>query len=1061
MAQLSLADYAHDAPPSTTVLAWKSLAEEASRRGIILFRWSLFPLPMPTWGPLKAGKAAENTWNSRLVEALHKVGVRSAEFERIYTVHKDGREVQSKPDISFSNGGVHVVSGKFGARKELEAYKSADEYKEILAPTLKRLGEKIGEVFAVTYPASKGEKFHLHVLPRGNHPEISLTLDTLDEVAGEMYTAVQGLIAELEKRQEPVLDEARRLLRWGAEDLAMTLKGVGLTELEQIFGGHTFFESVLRPRLKGEMRAYALRLGAAYLFVNQVLFYVLLSHEAARAGVEMKAQYPDIKPEHYASPKTLRDEYFERVRSKNYEPVYGFDVAQFFKGDSAEDACSSMVHGMVAFAPKLDVPDLMGQVFQTLIPLEIRKPLGAHYTNPRAAALLARLAIRSADDKLLDPACGSGTLLVAAYRRKRGLAGDVDLKALHHRFVEEDIMGIDAMGFVAHLAAVNLALQQPLTETDHVQIGTADSTSKFPGDLLSPTEAALPREFQQGNLQQTFGGKAGVKRKSRVVQVSTKEPRPIHLNKVDLVITNPPFTSWNNMARAYRESLNKTFANERAEYREVLYWKVSQQVHFLLLADRFLKQEGRLAAVLPLTTFTGHAFQPLVRFILGNYTIEYVVAGFGRSAYSEDTSLMECLVVARKTWPSAGSRFRLVATLRPPTRWTDDDVDAIAEAAESGTSVPNLVRVKEFKQEDLAPGGETLAGMLLRVNDAYDRALVSLTQVFGASSHSMVTIEDLMRRGVKINEVYHGDDRPLQVGPKALLACRTAERAVKDIDRLVYVSETSDVTTFRDRMSTQEFSFPKDQISVSLRRFSMLPTMDIGGATDFVVNTPGTSLTKTMSAFYTSREAKAFLARLRLRNAWRNIVRDYSARLNFAARLDIGASGTTLLACWSPKQVFLAGAYGYMIRGLSERVEKFLCLWLNSTLALCFLMSKATLTRGTWLKIEQYTMKQLPVPDFNEFSEADWGLVEQLWSTVSKEPLLSIVEQLERVSLVRATLDDQLLALVGVTDASERTVIATTLRSGLLATISSLQRSMAGEKGDVQGLGEQDEEGTE
>jgi len=62
--------------------------EEASKRGIPLFGGNVFPLAMPKWGPLRGGKEAENYWNGRLVEALHKAGFPSAGFERIFTVRK-------------------------------------------------------------------------------------------------------------------------------------------------------------------------------------------------------------------------------------------------------------------------------------------------------------------------------------------------------------------------------------------------------------------------------------------------------------------------------------------------------------------------------------------------------------------------------------------------------------------------------------------------------------------------------------------------------------------------------------------------------------------------------------------------------------------------------------------------------------------------------------------------------------------------------------------------------------------------------------------------------------
>jgi len=248
MVQLGLIDFiaTGESAPTELEIVIRDILGTCSDWGVILFGARAFTKPMPAWGSLKGGKEAENFWNQKLVEELHRIGFPSAGFERIFAVRKEGKEVQSKPDISLTNGGIHIVSAKFGTRRELEAYKSADEYKEILGPTLARLGQKLGEVFAVTYRATKTEKFHLHVLPRGAHAEISLTLDSLPEVAQHIKRTIEGLREELKWREEPVLEEARRLLRWGAEDLAASIKGITLAELEAIFGGHDFFHSVLQ-----------------------------------------------------------------------------------------------------------------------------------------------------------------------------------------------------------------------------------------------------------------------------------------------------------------------------------------------------------------------------------------------------------------------------------------------------------------------------------------------------------------------------------------------------------------------------------------------------------------------------------------------------------------------------------------------------------------------------------------------------------------------------------------------------------------------------------------------
>jgi hypothetical protein len=994
---------------------------------------------MSEWGALRSGKEAENYWTGRLVEELHKTGLPSAGFERVFRIRKGGKETTSKPDISFSNGGVHILSAKYGARKELEAYKSADEYKEDLGLSFARTGQKIGEVFAITYPASRSEKFHLHILPSSTHDELSFTLESVEAVASQIKAAIDGLL-EI-SAQEPLLDEAGRMLRWGADDLAGSLKGVTLQELEILFGGHNFFESLLKPRLKGEKKAEALRLGAAYLFINQLLFYVLLSQAARRERNPLSVDYPEILPEHFHDPKYLQRKHFNRVRSKNYEPIYGIEIAWLFKGHNAEEACENLVRAILALAPKMTVPDLVGQVFQTLIPLEIRKPLGAYYTNPAAANLLAKLAVRHPDDHILDPACGSGTLLVASYREKKRLSAGKDEREMHRRFVEKEITGIDAMAFSAHLAAVNLALQQPLMETEHVRIGIADSTSKGPGMTLGANETSLPRELHQVELNHDFD-EPPARSKKGAVKVSKTGARDIVLSPVDVVIMNPPFTSWDNMGESYREALKMSFALEKPAYRDALYWKVSQQAFFLLLADRFLKPGGIVAAVLPITTFTGQAFGTLMKHILAHYTVRVIAVGLSRSAFSEDTSLGECLFVAEKKKPEKGSRFILMGTMKSPDEWTNIDIELMVEAARKKRSASGIVNVEEFDQEALLHDRETLTGLIFRLNPHYRRAMDELRILF--STRKLVRFDTL---GVSLKRWVLGGGWLIHYGSKALFGYRGEERALKESDRLIIDGERDSRILLRDKVTGHLYRFRPKDLSPALRRFSYLSSVDATGFTDVVVTEISEELKSAMEAFYGETETKKFLKRIQEvdkkkgRGKWQVMVQRGMTTLAFAGRLNLAAPGTTVVCCRSEKPMLLA-AYGFMLSGdLNSRDERFLCLWFNSTVFLLHLMDKLTITEGPWVRMEGYIVNPSLVPDFRKFTDREWRLVDQLYEDIKDARLPSLVEQLNEHP-IRKKLDSGILAIFNGSDDNEAERTGEIMRKGVLDAIEALKRTI-------------------
>ena len=61
--------------------------------------------------------------------------------------------------------------------------------------------------------------------------------------------------------------------------------------------------------------------------------------------------------------------------------------------------------------------DIVGYVYEELIPGEERHILGEFYTPKPIAELIVRWCVRAVDDTVLDPGCGSGTFLVEAYKR--------------------------------------------------------------------------------------------------------------------------------------------------------------------------------------------------------------------------------------------------------------------------------------------------------------------------------------------------------------------------------------------------------------------------------------------------------------------------------------------------------------------------------------------------------------------------------------------------------------------------------------------------------------------
>ena len=243
------------------------------------------------------------------------------------------------------------------------------------------------------------------------------------------------------------------------------------------------------------------------------------------------------------------------------------------------------------------------QFSTNLIPLDIRKEVAAYYTNTVAAELLADLAIDKPDETVADFACGSGGLIVGAYKRKKSL-----LEALrpftsedHSKFVESDLLGVDVMPFAANVAACHIALQAPHYFTDKVQVAVWDSTDLPIGGKI-PSVAEISKVLTGSAEDRELYSKSDLDKDGKVKKGVIRlggTSADIELKAYDCVIMNPPFTRQEKIGtKEYKDELIDRFHN----YSNYLNGQMGYSGYFIFQADKFLAKNGRIAFVLPATT---------------------------------------------------------------------------------------------------------------------------------------------------------------------------------------------------------------------------------------------------------------------------------------------------------------------------------------------------------------------------------------------------------------------------------------------------------------------------
>jgi len=302
--------------------------------------------------------------------------------------------------------------------------------------------------------------------------------------------------------------------------------------------------------------------------------------------------------------------------------------------------------------------------------------------------------------KVGDFACGSGTLLAASYSALKDLyvysmfgeGEEIDFSKFHKVLLEESIWGLDALKYAVQIASLNLAFQNPTVKVEtmrtfSVPVGIVVNESRSPEVLLGSLKFLEGRAFPKiyaSFAEQSYSFMEGVE--SGAIVDTQKVPSEIP--EFDLIIMNPPFTR--ATGRGGREGgglfgfildenarqliLNK-YGVEREKVRRMLenltlrhlsltklnefgigtelynIGQAGEGLLFLYLASKLVKEDGKIAFVLPKSLLTGISWTAAKSLLLEQFCVEHIVLSYdSKNGYnfSESTSLSETLIVARK-----------------------------------------------------------------------------------------------------------------------------------------------------------------------------------------------------------------------------------------------------------------------------------------------------------------------------------------------------------------------------------------------------------------------------
>ena len=350
----------------------------------------------------------------------------------------------------------------------------------------------------------------------------------------------------------------------------------------------------------------------SYILMNRILFYKILERNYLKL--------PHLQPINAASAtsylQTLSGFFSQAMLvTKDFEAVFRADIYDEISLPEESDSFIDTQDNINQFILDMDTykiedigADVIGYVYEELIPGEERHAMGQFYTPPAIAELISKWAIRSSDDIILEPAAGSGTFLIKSYsvlRRLKIASGETDSKSLHFDTLKQ-LYAVDINPFPVHLTAVNLSMRDvkhPFTEMNIIQ---EDFFKIKPEQMV----------FAPYSIQTPDG----------------ETRRNFRVPYVDAVIANPPYTRWTELSESSRSAVSASIGPLLSEYgmrpgsvrsEPMIY------THFVMHGLDFLKtndnKSARLAMIISNSWLQADYGIKFGKFILSNFKVVGIV----------------------------------------------------------------------------------------------------------------------------------------------------------------------------------------------------------------------------------------------------------------------------------------------------------------------------------------------------------------------------------------------------------------------------------------------------
>lgn len=512
----------------------------------------------------------------------------------------------------------------------------------------------------------------------------------------------------------------------------------------------------------------------------------------------------------------------------------------------------------------------------------------------------------------------------------------------------------------------------------------------------------------------------------------------IPLEKADLVIMNPPFTRQERLPKDYKNALMKRLQG----YEDYLHRQLGLYGYFIFLADKFTKESGRIAFVLPASVLRVQSALGIRRLLTESYHIEYIVTTWQRAAFSEGAQFREILLVAKKLSDgmkvhdcSCGIvKLKTLPSGLEQARELANKMESIVRSSSPGTLLDEEnMTIKIVSMRELKKNHRNIFRYISSQQEGLKETWNTITT---KAKIEVAPFKEVLKEiNGRIFEGARARSHMIQAPIGSLFILREGKRARKREDFWVVNKESKRVLTAENLVTSSKINIPRKSLHFGLRRLSGTNIIDLSEELDFVL----VDSFKGLEDYFMDKNTKGIVQQM---PNWRKYIEERLSKLAVAFRFDISAKGTSLFAWYSSRPMAGCGVV-WNIEGLSEEHAKILSLWFNSTAYALQIYLDRVETRGAWMQLHKYVMDDLLVVHPLRLSKSQKKAILKTFEEVKDVEFPSFLKQLKDKFAARVAIDKTVLKVLGFSD-DEISRILDELYPALATEIEQLKTLMAG-----------------